>query len=479
MNSLIGTLSPSKVAFVGALLLASLAFVCSKNAPLWTICFAIVPCCFWLVGSRRGSPVLLWILGINWLSIAADVFAADLQGLEVSEGWLGPSVLTEGWIDNSRVKAILLSLCGLIALSIGMRLGAQVGNPSRDRADGFLESRAKVSRLVACYLASLALAITATSFARTIPILTQPIFALALIKYVFIYLIADRVFGSNTGYGWLLLVGTIEILVGLTGFFSGYKEAIFVILIALLSTQRILSLKVWLVAIVSLVVVVWISLVWTVSKREYRYQHFSEPLQQRLDWMAHRFFVDEIDYNKAVLDLVTRVGYTQFFAIVLAKAEAGSLPTGWNFYYSAAEYVLKPRILFRDKVELNDTEITQNITGLSFNDRTSVSLGYMCQAYIDFGAPLFLMPIGIIGLLLGSLSRAFMRSAASWPVRNAFATAALYSAFLYGANVEKALGGVIISSLALFLIMKFGYPLIADWLEGPRPGRVQSLGFVK
>jgi hypothetical protein len=64
-------------------------------------------------------------------------------------------------------------------------------------------------------------------------------------------------------------------------------------------------------------------------------------------------------------------------------------------------------------------------------------------------------------------------------VRNAFATAALYSAFLYGANVEKALGGVIISSLALFLIMKFGYPLIADWLEGPRPGRVQSLGFVK
>ena len=57
----------------------------------------------------------------------------------------------------------------------------------------------------------------------------------------------------------------------------------------------------WIFNVAGVVAVVWVSLFWTVVKKEYRFHVASYPFEQRLEWMAERFFVDSIDYRAAVV----------------------------------------------------------------------------------------------------------------------------------------------------------------------------------
>jgi hypothetical protein len=51
-------------------------------------------------------------------------------------------------------------------------------------------------------------------------------------------------------------------------------------------------------------------------------------------------------------------------------------------------------------------------------------------------------------------------------VRQAFATAVSFHVFYFEVDISKALGAFITAWLAMALVLKFGYPLIAMWLSG-------------
>ena len=63
-----------------------------------------------------------------------------------------------------------------------------------------------------------------------------------------------------------------------------------------------------------------------------------------------------------------------------------------------------------------------------------------------------------------------MGRAAPLVIREAFCTATLFMSFKFETNIDKALGGFIISCLVMGLALKFGYPFIASWLEERRNG---------
>ena len=193
--------------------------------------------------------------------------------------------------------------------------------------------------------------------------------------------------------------------------------------------------------------------------------------------MARRFLVDKIDYGDAVKRLFERIGYTELFARVLARQDAGSLPSGFNFYSSAVQHVFTPRILFPDKAALNNSKITTALLGMRIDRDTSIGVGYVAQAYVDFGAPGFLIPVFLIGLLSGAVANYFMTRSAPLMIREAFATAALFQSFQFAADIDKALGGFVVGCLALGLMLKFGYPMIAQWLAGSRGAGVYPADF--
>ena len=465
-------LSPSALAFIGG------AFVLclwgSPNPALWAATILTIPIVVWLAGGRNANRALLWVIALNWLTVFGDVMSAELAGEVIKDRWLGPY----------QVEAILFTLCALLALAAGMRIGMnlveQVIRPIfvSDRGVSVEKERNfSLHRIIALYFMSLGLVQFAGGVAHFIPSVAQPFLAVGLIKFVCIYLLAARVFESQRGYGWLILVLLLEMITGLVGFFSAYKEAFFVMFIALASSYRPITPRMWIFAAAAVLVVAWASLGWTSVKKEYRSRIYMYPIEYRLEWMKQRLLVDGINYQLALQQLFERIGYTHFYSVVLARQDNGSIPTGLDYYAAAVRHIVTPRMFFPDKASLNDSKLTRQLIGLEIDKNTSIGVGYVAEAQVDFGFPGLLIPILMLGLLTGAAAKYFMTRTAPILVREAFATATCFLAFPMAQNIDKNLGGFLTAWIVMALMLRYGYPMVARWLTFSNQSTVVSKTF--
>ena len=455
MNALV---SPWTLAIACGLI--SLVFLTSPNAALWAACLLALPAAVWLVGAKHAYGVLIFLIAVSWLQVVADVAAADLTGETISQAHYG----------TYRVEAIVWSLCAILVLALGMRWGTQLGFRSTVRSTGDSpagdEYGVLLHRVMLCYFISLAVTLIVGVVAASVPALAQPALALSLLKFVCVYLIAVTVFESERGYVWLALVSLLEMVTGLIGHFSNFKEAFIVILIALATSRRPMSARMWMFAATTAMAVIWVSLVWTSIKTEYRHFLVGNPaVEERLEWMAQRLFLESTNYHDAVVRLFQRIGYTRSYAAVIAREDFGSLPRHFDFYASAVQHVLTPRILFPDKAELDDSKLTTALLGIKIDKYTSISVGYVAQAHVDFGFPGLLLPVLVIGGMIGWGAKYFMTRPAPLHIREAFTAATLFLSFRFEENIDKAMGGFITSFLVMALVLKFAYPKIGRWLS--------------
>jgi hypothetical protein len=444
--------------------LAALSLQASANAELWVACLLTLPVGVWLLRGKQAYGVLLWVFFVNWLQVVGTIVAADLTG----------SVISERYHGTYEVQAVFYSLCAILVMALGMRWGTQFRFSVR-RTGGTLagdEYDVRLRRVMLCYFVALAVTQVLGAVALLVPGLAQPFLALGLIKFVCIYLIAAMVFESRRGNGWLILVAVIEMVTGLIGFFAAYKDAFIVMLIALASSGRRMTVRAWIFGAIALVAVFWASLFWTAVKQDFRHRVVGNSIEERLAWMKEKSLGNSINYGYALVLLFQRIGYTELYAEVIARDDVGSLPRGIGYYYAAAvQHVLTPRILFPDKQALNDSKLTTALLGLKINSETSIGVGYVAEAHVDFGFPGLLLPMLVLGVMLGVSAKYFMTRSVPLIVREAFTTAALFLSFSYASNIDKALGGFITGFLVMAVVLKFAYPRIAHWLLVSVPDR--------
>jgi hypothetical protein len=450
----------TSVLLFGALV-ATLTLSGSANVTLWAACLLTVPALIFLAGGARAHPVLLWILGLNWFCIVADVIAADLEGVTITDSF-----------GSYAERAILYSLCAMTAMAAGIGSGKVIyqfasANVVRVRktAAAPISSPFVLDRLITAYFVSAVIVSLLGTVAGIIPGLTQPILALALLKYVCIYLLAITIIETQSGYKWLGLVAVIEIAVGMIGFFSSYKESIFVILIAFVSARQKPSARQMIFAVTAVLLVFYISVVWTVIKGDYRSKMNDMTLEQKISYMVSAYTGD-IDYQAGIVGLFKRIGYTTLYSQVLAREDAGAIAPDHNFYGKAILHVLTPRLLFPDKEALDDSAITTELLGIRITEDTSIGIGYVAEAEVDYGFPDLMVPLAAIGLLLGLAAQYFMTRPVPLHVRQAFTVATLFNCFLFAANIDKEFGGFVTGVLAMAIVIKFGYPRIEPWLAG-------------
>jgi hypothetical protein len=452
----------SNIPSVQLLLVGGIAAVvaaqASSNWGLWAACLFAFPIAVWILGGKRAHAIMIFMVAISWLQVVGDVLAADMAG----------DALSQGSVGRYRVAAIGMSLAGILALAIGMRLGAGLSRPPGHQSNGIpsqpnADRAANPDRVAIAYVLSLVVVQILEIVARSVPALTQPILAFATLKFVFMYLLATTVFESGRGQHWLAVILGLELVTGIFSYLGTYQNAIFIVLIALAASRGRVSLPVVLFGLVCAVIIVWMSMVWSVVKIEYRSQ-FDRPLGERIDWMVKRLFVDPIDYGAAASRLAHRLGYTELFAVVIARDDVGLLPRESHLYSSAVLHVFMPRILFPDKAVLNDSKITTELTGMSIREGTSVGVGYVAEAFADFGFPGMLIPLAMFGLALGGAARYFMSRPVPWSVRLACATSAIFFTCRFETDIDKAFGAFVTALLAMVLALKYGYPMIEDWL---------------
>lgn len=423
----------------------------SEYAYLFVLCFSALYGSIFMLGWRRAPPVLIWIVGINLLTLLADVAILELS----MAGYL---LLP---IERFLPEAIYNSLIAVFFLAAGMSV-YRIGADSRSAPQ--IATQSKMPQLIQCspsmvfkvYLLSLPAIAVISRTGILIPGLTQPVLAIGLIKYVLIYILAARVFEANSSYIYLIVVIILEIALGSTGGFSSYKESFYVVLIALAWSNRTFSLRALALTLVGIACMIYMSIVWTGIKNEFRSTILSSDSLSNFHWLFEKYLTADIDAESSSIKLLERAAYASFYGRILERDTSEHS----GIYFRALQSTLMPRILFPDKAVLDDSAETSKILGWNIGKGTSIGIGYVAQAHIDFGFPGLIAPIFILGALVGLIYRYFMTRSAPIFLCQAFATATLFNAIAFATNINKLLGGIVMGSLVMAMIFRYATPLL-------------------
>lgn len=440
------------------------------NSLLAVLATAVLFLGSWLLWRPGESPILLYVFGFQWLQASIKVFHAN---------WLGMDVAALASYGGNVDLATVLSLLGLAVLALGMRVGA---GPWRSQDGALVRSAASSygpEYWFRLYAAALLIATLAQASTWVIPGLSQPLLALASLKWAFYWMLAYATFaqsGTSRLY-WLLAFG-LEILLGLGGYFSDFKTPLIFTLLAAMTARVRLSAGRYLVLLSLAAVTLILGVAWTAVKVEYRdfvsggekAQVVTVAYPERMAKLAE--LVTQLDGNAmadASEQLLQRLAYVDFFGLVLDTVPTVLPHEGGALWWDAISRPFMPRLFFPEKTAIDDSVRTTYYTGLEMtqtaSEATSVSLGYMAESYIDFGAVWMMAPIFALGLLLGGFYRWMLGLDRSRLLGMALATATIFGASFLESNIEKTIGGLVVTMLVSWVVLRFIAPRYFPWIR--------------
>jgi hypothetical protein len=464
---------PASAFPIGVGALTGLGLLYSQNIDLWLVCLGSLWITILCLGGRKTHPIFWWFIIVSWSRVFADVVLADFDGLRVGE-------------LEYRNQAMIYSLVALFFIACGIRFG--YGTVKRAEQEYLLQDKAwtpTLKQVVGVYLCAFPIFGLVAALATLSEGTRQLFSSFLILRFVILYWVAASVYQSGRGYPILILILSTEVIFGFTGFFAAFKEPIIILGMAALSAypqgrlgarvdKRLVSFTLF------AGMAVWLSLIWVTVKEDYR-QWLSEgsgaqvvlkALPERLEWLSHELITDKLmngnmDYERATRLLLSRIAYTQYYAMVLQRLDAGLIPSGEYRWLGAFKRIVTPRLLFPEKTAVNDSETTKRLLGISIDRNTSIGVGYIAETHIDFGFPLMLAPLFVIGFAMGRVARMFGTMNAPMIIRNGFICGAVLLAFTFESAIDKALPGFILTCVALALCAKYAYPALAQlWHRG-------------
>lgn len=428
---------------------------------------------FWRPGE---PPILLYLLGYQWIQGTSYIFVADVQGLPLQA--MDKSLYVE--------EATWLTLLGLVAVAGGVRLGCgkRIQEVHREAAVR-LAHRLSLRRLFLASLTAMAIASFMTRFAFAAGGLAQFVLALTQVHWAIEIIFAFTVMTQRRGYRLLAVIFILEMASGFLGFFSDFKTVLILfILAAMASPSALRGLRFQTVALAS-VLTLLLGVVWTGVKIEYRdflnqgsgEQVVVVPVQDRVRKLAELVGgMNQEKFEESAMGLVDRLSYVHYFGESLKNVPSHIPHENGKLWAEALSNAMVPRFLNPSKAVLDDSIRTMYYTGewiIGSDLGTSVSLGYMAESYIDFGPVFMFGPLLAWGFLIGTAYSLMVRTA-KYPLFGfAFATVPLFmSASALETSNAKMLGGLVIGSLVLGIVQKvFSERLLTLLLPPIKPAR--------
>lgn len=459
--------------------------------PLLTLAAVLTfPVLFTLLWREGEPPILLLAVMFQWIQVTTKLFYADVIGIAVSEvpiDTLGAPYGTHLYMDD----AILLALAGLIALSAGIRLGFPRTTvlPTHWRLRSLADL--PVKRLWLLYLATFAFVAGTGAAIGLIPGLRQPLLALAALKWAVVFVFAYAVFTRRTGYGYLALVMAIEIVLGISGFFSEFRINFYVVIVAFLTAQPKVTRRQALVGATLALPFLLLAVIWSHVKVDYReyisagtgQQVVAVPLAQRLATLPGMILeMDGAAYADGGEKLVQRLGYVDMLAMTLLRVPATVPHEGGRLSWNAITHFLKPRVFFPDKPVLSDSATATKYAGVRIHGATSISLGYMAELYIDFGLPYLYLGLLVMGYVFGRVYGVFLSLPLGVPDRFGLLVVLFLPFMLFETALPKLIGALMISGVVAYAAARTILPAMPTWLtlrKGKRstaPTRRRSVG---
>jgi hypothetical protein len=403
---------------------------------------------------RPGEPpVLLLPVLIQFTEVALKPVTAALIDSPLQD-------LAE--FGSNLESASLFGLAGVIALVLGLQIGARVSPASIKSVPIPWPFERILAGTLAAIVAGHAFEVVAGSFGGT----RQIFLALSEIKWAGLFVLAWSVLSIGRGRSWLTAVVGVELVLGMSGFFSDFRMVLLVLLTAaMLSAQGKLRKSAIFTLALGGVLTLLLAVFWSSIKIEYRDflnegtggQVVLQPLDARLGFLAGKAVdFDGRQFAYGLERLRARLSYIDFLAATMERVPNEIPHEGGALLGAAVWHIMTPRILFPDKPEVpSDTEVTAYYTGvesvLANVEDTSISIGYLGELYIDFGVAGALIAVVLIGLAFGRLYRA-IRDYPRVPalINYGFCMMLALSLSTFGIALIKLIGGfVMVAAVAM------------------------------
>src|SRR5205085_8176543 len=169
-----------------------------------------------------------------------------------------------------------------------------------------------------------------------------------------------------------------EFVLGLSSFFaSSFTNILLFSIIAYSSVNEKITWKKGILYALMGVLLFHMAVLWTASKRDYRsYLTQGKGIQAvtvskeaaRAKLLELIVQIDADTYNKAIEEMVNRIGYVQFFAAAIRFVPAFTPFEDGKVYLAAISHYLVPRFIDPNKPILDDSKHTNQYTGLGVSD---------------------------------------------------------------------------------------------------------------
>jgi hypothetical protein len=352
--------------------------------------------------AEEGPPVVPLAITLHWVQVTVGVFYVALTGREL-----------EATVHSDYRPMVWMGLGCVVALVAGLRAGMMLVRRLKPVEGARPEYALTFKTLVLSYVAGTAVIGAVTRLAWEIPSLTQPIIALSYMRLGLLYLILRALVRASR---WSLVAGllAVEVVLGITGFYAGFREPLIMAALALLEIFDRRSVRHWATAMVLAGLMAMLGIVWVSVRGDYRERFladetFAASRSERISSLSEAFSGwasrDAYQLGADVDRFVERMWVVYYPSLAVARVPALVPHTGGELMKNALIHVLMPRLFFPDKPNLDsDSELVRRYAGVFVageREGTSIAFGYAAESYVDFGVPLMFVPVFLYGVFMG------------------------------------------------------------------------------
>lgn len=452
-----------------------LTFGIGPNAALALLaCFALISgiLLLWRPGE---PPILLFIFLYQWLQSSIGIFYSNWKGVPLEDMMVH---------HGEHGQAAALCLIGLLFLGIGLRVGAGCQDPKFPRAASSAVLSIPYVTFVKLYVATWIFSAASDVLSHSFPGLSQLLLALASFKWAAFVVLTYATFVRPGGglFIWFTIFAA-EFIFALGGYFSSFRDVFIYTLIGLGAAQVRVSIGRALFGSVLFGLLVFIALLWTAVKSDYRQFARGDNAAQVVTvdfatglaklWQLTAA-LESTDIKFSAENLIKRISYTEYFGATLLYVPDVVPHEKGTLWTDAMTRPLMPRFLFPEKPIIDESLLTATYTGLEISGMdqgTQISIGYMGEAYIDFGRWGMFFPIFLLGLLMGRIYRWILLGRGSFGIVGlGLAPVVLMVAILLETSSAKIIGGLFAWTLAVWLVVSFVLPRCLPWAVHRQPG---------
>lgn len=420
---------------------------------------------FKLFWQEKTPHVILAALIFQWLTISIGYIYMMFSGIEHEKLLRRPFYA----IDNIN-SAYWLSIIGLLVFSIGLKLSINKLNFKQPKQK--LIQQYNTTKIIIFYIIfSIASDIIFKTIRYSIPGLAQPANILTYFKWSIFFFMIYISFSKKEQKNIVIIIISIEIIIGFSGFFSTFKDIFFMFPIAYLAFNK-LKLKQNIIITIIAIIAFNIGIVWTYVKTEQRLflsggQRTQNVTVSKTDALKNLYSLtskfNTTKYNIGLTGLIQRIYYIEYFSATIKNIPKNKPYFNGEIWKNAIEHILKPRILFPNKKTIDDSEQTKKLTGINLSGAkhgTSISIGYMAESYADFGPYYMFIAIFILGFTTGIIYKTLYKTAINQLWRMAIIFPMFFIININGINTIKITGQLFMFLIIFYPLNKFITPTI-------------------